>query len=73
MIPVVLLDRHLFPVTMRQPIPLPCAEEPTCMSFFLQGHKGMNSAVCGLAPATVTMLCQDTKETPMSLDEVFLP
>lgn len=53
--------------------PLSCAEGPSRMSSFLQGYKGMNLAVCGLAPATVTMLCQDTKETPMSLVEVFLP
>jgi hypothetical protein len=43
------------------------------MPSFLQGHEVINLAVCGLAPATVTMLCQDTKETPMSLVEVFSP
>lgn len=67
------MEGHLFPVTMPQPTPLPCAEGPSRMSSFLQAYKGMNLAVCGLAPATVTMLCQDTKETPMSLVEVFLP
>lgn len=40
----------------------PWAEEPTCMPSFL--HKGMD-LVCGLAPAKVSMLCQDTKETPI--------
>lgn len=44
--------------------PQPCAEVLTCMPSFLQGHKGMNLAVCGLAPTTVTMLCQDTEERP---------
>lgn len=69
LIMVAWLDAHLFPVI------IPCAtthpvqrDQPVCPPSYRA--TGMN-LVCEIAPATVTTLCQDTKETPISWVEVF--